>query len=213
MNNFKEKKFPIFAREFSYIHAKKTGVTHYIILEDDYSEFTLRYIENNKLKTMNMNVNKYFNMLLQLTDSFKNKLRIGLSQGGDYIGGAQNGSIKKGYKIKLMNSYFINVNYPIHFKGSINDDVNTAILLPTTVHGVPYTFLGLALSQSETQSKGTALADIYEKYSTYTKSMYSVLINPVGVTVTYLICKYPRLHHNVCNNKVYPKIIDERFKK
>lgn len=213
MNNFNEKKFPIFAREFVYTHAKKQGVTHYIILEEDYSDFSLRYIKNNKLMTKKMDINKYFVMLLKLTDKFKNKIHIGLSQGGDYIGGAQNADIKRGYRLKLMNSYFININYPIHFKGSINDDVNTAILLPITVGGLPYTIMGLSLTQKETQSNGTALKDIYEKYSTYTKSMYTVLLYPASVTVTLLRINHPRIHHNIHTNQVYPKLLDEKYKK
>lgn len=213
MNNFEEKKFPIFAREYAYQHAMENNITHYVLLEDDYTLFGIRYVENGKLKGQSINITDWFIFLLKLTDSFKGKIQIGISQSGDYIGGKDNAMFTKGYRLKLMNSYFINCKYPIHFKGSINDDVNTAILLPTQNGAIPVTIGRILLNQKDTQSNGTALQDIYLKYSTYTKSMYSVMLNPSAVKIFTLSTAHPRLHHHVSANKVYPKLLDPKYKK
>jgi hypothetical protein len=117
-----------------------------------------------------------------------------------------------------MNCFFCNVNRRIPFCGTLNEDLNAGLVMAK--RGViPLTVAGFSLSQRTTQQGKGGLTDSYLLMGTYVKSFYSLMIHPSGVIIrltnggTTENNGQLRLHHAVYQNKTFPRIISERYKK
>ena len=135
---------------------------------------------------------------------------ICFAQGGDYIGGAENQKVRDGFKHsrKMMNWYFFDVDKPIEFKGTINEDLTSSITHGVT-GGVILTNYMNSITQKETQTNAGGLTEIYLELGTYVKSFYSVIAAPSCVKVAAMGDTHLRLHHAVTWKNAVPKIIRE----
>jgi len=213
-DNFDDRRCIIYARNACFHLAKKVGCREFIQLDDDYTRFEFRHVDADKLKTINVtNLDLVIRSLLQLFND-THVQTIAMSQGGDYIGGASNSSIKKGYKRKAMNSFICSVDRPFKFYGRINEDVNFY-----TNEGrkgkLILSIYGIMLAQKQTQSNDGGMTDIYMDKGTYFKSFYSVMYSPSCVKIALMgnTKDTMRIHHNVKWNNTTPMIISEAIKK
>jgi len=215
-NNFDERRTITHARNACFSIAKDIGVAYFIQLDDDYTAFDFRIdtesTENcgdiNPIK----NIDKVFGLLLNY---YKNNsfLSIAFSQGGDFIGGINNG--KGAYRFnkrKCMNSFMCSTERSFKFIGAMNEDVNTY----TTEGSRGKLFLTVpfvSLTQKATQSQKSGITDMYARYGTYCKAFTTVMMHPSGVRVSMMNSSNPRIHHTIKWLNTAPMIIDERFKK
>ena len=215
-NNFDERRTITHARNACFDIAKELGVTYFIELDDDYTAFDFR-IDTNSTENRGdikpiKNIDNIFNYLLDYykgTD-FKS---IAFAQGGDFIGGINNG--KGSYRFnkrKCMNSFLCSVDRPIRFVGAMNEDVNTY-----TSEGCRgnlfYTIPFISLTQTATQGQAGGISDMYLKYGTYCKAFTTVMMHPSGVKVSMMNAKNMRLHHTIKWVNTTPMIIREKHKK
>lgn len=213
-DNFNDRRCIIYARNACFDLAKKVGCKQFIQLDDDYTDFLFRVPSGEKLTSARVtSLDELFLSMLKLFDS-TTTLTMAMSQGGDYIGGAGNSHVQKGYKRKAMNSFICDVDRPFKFYGRINEDVNFY-----TNEGrkgkLILTIFGPMLNQKQTQSNAGGMTDIYMDKGTYFKSFYSVMYSPSCVKIA-LMGRYTdsmRIHHRVRWNNATPMILDESTKK
>ena len=196
--------------------AKEIGITYFVQLDDDYTAFDFRIdtqsTENCGAIKPIKNLNAVFDMLLNY---YKNipALSIAFAQGGDFIGGINNG--KGSYRFnkrKCMNSFFCSTEREFQFVGAMNEDVNTY-----TTEGsrgqLFFTIPFVSLTQTATQSQKSGITDMYQRFGTYCKAFTTTMMQPSSVKVSMMNSNNPRIHHSIKWVNTTPMILEERFKK
>ncbi len=163
-NNFDERRTITHARNACFEIANELGITYFIQLDDDYTAFDFRIDtqseENRGDIKLIKNIDSVFDNLLKYYKN-SNFYSIAFSQGGDFIGGINNG--KGAYRFnkrKCMNSFICSIERPFRFVGAMNEDVNTY-----TTEGsrgkLFFTIPFVSLTQTATQSQRSGITDMY----------------------------------------------------
>ena len=202
----------IYARNAVFDLAADLGLTHFLVLDDDYSGFYHRFIEGSSLRSIGVSdYASLFDLMLDFLDE-SGALSVCFAQGGDLIGGALGGKYAQRLLRKAMNAFFCRVDRRFHFVGRINEDVNTY----TTVSnrgGLFFTVVDVVLVQQRTQKQAGGMTELYLDFGTYLKSFYSVVYQPQAVKLAMMGCTWWRIHHTVDWNACAPKILSEKWKK
>jgi hypothetical protein len=208
MDNFGSKACVVYARNAMWDAARSVGLKYFSVADDDYTAIQYRITPSGRYygKTAK-NLDDLFCAYIEfMRDSGVDT--ICFAQGGDYIGGAENQKVVNGFKHsrKMMNWYFFDVNTPIEFKGTINEDLTSSVTHGVT-GGVIITNYMNSIAQKETQSNAGGLTEIYLELGTYVKSFYSVIAAPSCIKVAAMGATSLRLHHAVTWKNAVPKII------
>jgi hypothetical protein len=216
-DNFNNRKVITHARNACFDIARKLNITYFIQLDDDYSAFHFRFLneERNKLLFKNvLDLDRVFDIYLDFFKSTNFK-SLAFAQGGDFIGGASGSNpnvFKSPLSRKCMNSFICSTDRPFQFLGTMNEDVNTYTLLGS--RGDLFMTAPLcSLVQTATQSQKGGATDWFKCSGTYAKSFYSIMMHPSGVRASMLNSTHPRIHHNIRWLHTVPVIIDEKHKK
>ena len=214
-DNFDDERVVVYARNACFDLAKKVGIKYFLVLDDDYTDFSYRFngeLSYNKGRGYINNVDDNFKAVLDYYKTIPAKT-IALSQNGDWIGGHNSGWAKElKLKRKCMNSFFCSTERPFKFTGRINEDVNAYTRLGA-VGDLFLTIPNVSLKQTDTQANDGGLTEIYLSQGTYVKSFYSVMFSPSSVKVAMLNTERSRLHHRVSWNNAIPVILNEKHKK
>jgi len=211
MDNLGKKGVVVYARNAVYELAKQAGLRYIAVLDDDYTLFHWR-VEGDYSYCC-----KRMNKLDAVFDTFLTYLKdsgiktICFAQSGDFIGGKHNETlaVKKLPKRKMMNLFFFDVENPVEFMGTINEDL-TASVAHSITGDVVLTSPLVTLSQKATQSNAGGLTEVYLDLGTYVKSFYSVMYAPSAVKIALMGNKDKRLHHSVSWKHCAPKIIRDQ---
>ena len=199
-----------FARNISQRIAKEMGLDYMLQLDDDYTTFCHRYIQDGVIKSKTIH---NFDLIVEAIIQFmkdSGAATIAMSQGGDHIGGID-GSIDKGILRKAMNSFMMDTNKPINFLGRINEDVN-AYVVSGALGDLFFTVMNLQLTQVQTQKAKGGLTEIYLDSGTYVKSFYTVMMAPSCVSVRTMGQTNRRFHHSIKWDNAVPKIVSSRHR-
>lgn len=218
MDNFDKMNVILFARNACFEIAKELGITHFLELDDDYTDFAFRYVLDGKFKH-----NKHCSNLDEVFDAFcdcldeTNADTVAMAQSGDFIAGAKGQRFYQRVIRKAMNSFFCRTDRPFKFIGRINEDVNTYTLLGSQGK-LFFTATEASLDQTQTQTSSGGMTETYLDSGTYLKSFYSVIAMPSAVKISMMGGggngnNYYRIHHHVSWNNCVPKILDESHKK
>jgi len=214
MDNFGNKACVVYARNAMWDAAKSVGLKYFSVADDDYTAIQYRITPSGG----------YYGKITRNADAlfcaYIDFMResgvdtICFAQGGDYIGGADNQKVKDGFKHKrkMMNWYFFDVDKPIEFKGTINEDLTSSVTHGVTGSVILTSYMN-SITQKETQSNAGGLTDIYLELGTYVKSFYSVIAAPSCVKVAAMGVSSLRLHHEITWKNAVPKIIRQEQKK
>jgi hypothetical protein len=217
-DNFPGRGAIVFARNASYKIADQLGIRYFVQLDDDYSGFDYRFNAHGEYLSHTPRIaslDKVFGAVFKfLIDS--NADCICLSQGGDFIGGA-NGSNANVRKIKLlrkaMNSFFCDARKPIRFAGRMNEDVCTYALEGSRGR-LLLTTNQVSLKHLQTQSQPGPLSDLYASYGTYVKTFYTLMMQPSSVSIGLMGHKdQKRVHHMVRWAHTVPMILREEVRR
>lgn len=211
-DNFTERRTVVYARNACFEIAKKLGLKYFLELDDDYSQFSYRVIRNNKFVKINCKqLDKIFSSMINFLD-VSGAITVAMAQGGDFIGGKDNGNYKKGLLRKAMNTFFCSTDRFFQFVGRVNEDVNTYVI--NAIKGnLLFTVTRISINQATTQAQCGGMTEQYVNSGTYLKSFYSVMYAPSCVSIHLMGDKHKRIHHKVSWNNCAPKIISYRFKK
>jgi hypothetical protein len=170
-DNFDDERVVVYARNACFDLAKKVGVKYFLVLDDDYTDFSYRFngeLSYNKGRGYINNVDDIFKAVLDYYKTIPAKT-IALSQNGDWIGGHNSGWAKElKLKRKCMNSFFCSTERPFKFTGRINEDVNAYTRLGA-VGDLFLTIPNVSLKQTDTQANDGGLTEIYLSQGTYVK--------------------------------------------
>lgn len=175
----------LFARVAVQKIASDMGLTHYLVLDDDYTVFQYRIRADGTYWGVGITrrCDDVFALMYDFLDA-SGADSVGMLQGGDFIGGSGNPYAQTGLVRKLMNVFFCRTDRPLHFTGRINEDVNLyvgegarGLLLLSTTH--------LSITQVTTQSSTGGMTGAYKVGGTYLKSLYTVVANPSCVANLY----------------------------
>lgn len=213
-DNFGDRRAVIYARNACFGIAEKIGITRFMELDDDYTEF--RYKASADFTAISAapikNLDAVLNFLLQYYEAIPAKA-IAMAQGGDFLGGRDRGIDKEpGRMRKCMNSFICSTKRPFQFVGRINEDVNTY----TWYQSLGNLFLTFALTcieQRRTQHNVGGMTEMYLDSGTYIKSFYTVMYQPSSVCVQALTSRHQRLHHRISWEHTVPCIIAESYRK
>lgn len=214
MDSKKERNIVLFARNSCHEIAKNLGLTYFLVLDDDYTIFRHRCLNETGngltsyiVQQMDLIIEEY----LEFLDT-TGALTVAFSQDGDFIGGKGCKVFKEQLIRKAMNAFFCRTDKPFEFIGRINEDVNMYCTLGMRGELI-FTTRDITLNQPFTQSQHGGLTDSYLDNGTYVKSFYSVMCCPSFVSVSVLGTSNFRYHHHVEWEIGVPKIISSRFKK
>lgn len=208
----RERNAVIYARESCFEIAEKLGIKYFLELDDDYTEFRSRVLENNIFTSYYvLDLDSIINEYISFLDN-SNAHCVAFAQTGDFIGGTGSNLYKKKIIRKAMNAFFCSTDRPFSFIGRMNDDVNTYVLEGSRGK-LFFTPHDMTLNQIETQKNKGGLTDMYEQYGTYVKSFFSVMTNPSSIKIYEMGCSSRRIHHRIEWNNAVPCIIREEHKK
>jgi len=215
MDNFKNNKVIVYARNACYDIARNLGLDYFFEYEDDYTCFQHRFIDGDSLRGKKIeNLGSVLNAVITCLDETQVDT-IAFAQGGDFIGGAasfDNNTLKR----KAMNSFVFKVNKnpekDIIFIGRMNDDVNT-YLTQGKIGRLFFQISDICLVQVATQSNSGGNTEVYKSFGTYVKSFYSVMAAPDCCKIDLMGRKHKRIHHKINWNNAVPRVIDERHRK
>lgn len=211
-NNFDNRKVIVHARNACFDIARKLGYKYFIELDDDYTSFDYRIDTNSILNRGSIKPFKSADIIFkEIFQFYKNAnfTTLALSQGGDFIGGINNG--KSSYRFnkrKCMNSFFCSIDREFRFIGSLNEDVNAYTILGSRgqlFFTIPFT----SLTQKSTQNNPGGMTEEYLLSGTYVKSFHTVLMHPSSVKIAMLQSSNPRLHHTIKWINTVPMILRE----
>jgi len=215
-NNFDERRTITHARNACFIIAKELNIKYFIQLDDDYTAFDFRIdtesTENCGVIKPIKKLDIVFDMLLNYYISIPS-LSIAFAQGGDFIGGINNG--KGSYRFnkrKCMNSFICSTDRPFKFIGAMNEDVNTY----TTEGCRGKLFLTIpfvSITQTATQSNKSGITDMYLRYGTYCKAFTTSMMQPSSVKVSMMNSTHQRIHHSIAWKNTTPMIVSQYHKK
>lgn len=196
--------------------AEELGLTHYLVLDDDYTYFAHRWVDTRPdgsewlAWAYTRELDHVIKMFLEFLDT-SGAATIAFAQAGDFIGGAD-GAIRRGYSRKVMNSFFVRTDRPVGFLGRINEDTTTYV-----VHGnrgeLFFTLTSFSLNQMTTQSNPGGLTGMYLHSGTYVKSFYTVMMAPSCTSVAMMGESHRRMHHRVMWRNAVPQILPARYRR
>jgi hypothetical protein len=211
-DNFENRKTIIYARNACFKIAEDLNIKYFIQLDDDYTEFYFRLFINKAIVKPTINLDLIFDKFIKYYKSINAK-SICFSQGGDYIGGLDNGKeIYRFSKRKAMNTFICSTDRQFKFLGRINEDVNTY----TYYQSIGNLFLTIpfcSITQKQTQKTSGGMTEIYLLSGTYIKSFYSIIFQPSAVKIKIMNASHKRIHHSINWNNSVPCIISDKYKK
>lgn len=198
----------VYARNEVFNIAKKLGITHFLMLDDDIKGFVFRFVENNFLYSENIkNFDAVCNSFCEFLDCF-NFYSVGFYTDGDFIGGINNIKVKNKIIRKIYNVFFCKTDRPIKFSGTVFEDFCTSLIY-NNIGKLLISVYNCKCIKSPTQSIPGGMTDFYNKTDDYVSYFYPILCCPSG---TYMSTS-KGLKTYILSNNCYPMIINEKFKK
>lgn len=201
----------LFARNSCHSIARDLGIDYFLVLDDDYTEFRMRYDKDGVFSSIYvLDLDAVIEETLDFLDT-SGALTVAFAQTGDFIGGMGSKVYRERLTRKAMNSFFCRTDKPFEFLGRINEDVNMYCTLGSRGNLI-FTIADMSLNQQDTQQNKGGLTDSYLDNGTYVKSFYSVMCCPSFVKVAEMGVGHKRMHHLVDWEHGVPKIISDKFK-
>ncbi len=213
MDNFGSSKVVVYARNACWKLAQDLGLTHFLVLDDDYTSFRFRFDKDGNFGSWNVSD---FDQLCEAFCDYLDEtpfLSIAMSQGGDFIGGGASTKLSSTIAWrKVMNSFFCRTDRPFKFMGRINEDSNAFTVLGNR-GDLFLTLVPSQLTQTQTQKNPGGLTEAYLGAGTYVKSFYTVMLAPSCCKVSPMGDGHFRLHHWLKWRDAVPHIIRETHRK
>jgi hypothetical protein len=211
-DNFWNLRTTTHARNACFDIAMKLGITYFLVLDDDYTAFDFRLFIDKAIVKPVKGLDLLFDNILEYYKTI-NAASICMAQGGDFIGGLDNGKeLYRFSKRKAMNTWFCSTERPFKFVSRLNEDVNTYCTLGNK--GVLFlTITFCSVTQKATQCTKGGMTDAYLGGGTYVKTFYTVMYCPSFVKAKMMNSSNKRIHHSMSWDNAVPCIIDEKYKK
>ena len=203
----------LYARCATYDIAEDLGLTYFLQLDDDYSNFRSRFEdEEGVLRSYYVrDFDKLVDVMLEFLE-VSGADTVAMSQIGDLIGGTGSKVYKQRITRKAMNSFFCKTNRRLYWAGRMNEDVTTYVTLGSRGR-LFFTIADVSVDHLPTQSTSGGMSESYSESGTYVKTFYTVMSSPSCVKVYTVGTSHKRIHHMIDWDRAVPKIISSDFKR
>lgn len=209
MNNNKEMKSVVYARNYCMDIARKMGYKYILQMDDDFTSFDYRYIIKDKIKSKKI---KNMDGIIKAFITFLKEDKISMLAFGNsshFVGGAKNKDVMKGYKKNAFASMFLKTEDDINYIGLMNEDMNCN--LEQVKNGkVVLSILRIKLNTPSSKTVEGGLTDIYIDEGKYIRDFYTFMYSPSNINIGI---RKDKIILTVRANNTYPKLIDENLKK
>lgn len=191
------------ARNMFQDYAKKKGIEHYLVMDDDTNEFQFRvkgiYMHNAHGET----VKHTFDMVEDMMEKHHIGL-FGISQTGDFYGAVYPSPIRW----KVMNTTFYNTKYIYRGERGVQDN-DTSQFVGVLNEGLFTGSLadGITLQQTLSATGKGGLTDLYNECKLYNKAMIAPIQFPSAIHAEKQVMNGGRLHHRIKYRYLAPKLI------
>lgn len=208
-----DRRVGVFARNAIQDIADKMGYKYHLQLDDDFSNFSVRYPRGETLTSGKINDLDYlFKCVVEFFENTNIDV-LSFSLPADFMGGVNSPKLKAGLYPKTMGTFFMKQDRKRYFSMRMNDDITTC-LLNNRIGNLFLTIAQVMVDTPGTQDMAGGMTDIYVENGTYRKSFYSVMCCPSFVKVYAFRNKLgTRLHHQIEWDYAVPKILNEEYKK
>lgn len=177
VDNFRKKSTALYARNFSYDLAKRLGLKCFLLLDDDITDFIIRYDDGKKLANKKIkDINSTIDAMTEFLYSCDEIKGFSFGSNGNNIGG-----LKGGFKNKLgrviYQAMFLKVEDDIRFKGTQAEDMDIAFLYAEKGYLFFQSFELIVVSPQ----RGTNSGGNDYNGQMYASDFYGVIIAPYGV--------------------------------
>ena len=214
-DNFPHRKAIVYARNACYDIAKELGYKWFIQLDDDYSDFRIKFDSNARYceQISHPATLEAMRETFAFLESASQIKALAWAQGGDFMGGSESSDANRIFaKRKCMNVWFCNTDRRINFVGHMNEDASAYIL--GGLRGILFMQTNFcAINQAPTQQAAGGMTETYLDNGTYLKTFYSILQAPSCVRVSVLGRTNDRIHHRILWNNCAPKILRHSVRK
>ena len=209
----KSRKVGVFARNFIEDEAKRRGYKYHLQLDDDVTDFSVRWEEDGRLRGKKcQNLDRYFAAMCDFMDCSDKITALSFGCAGYLMGGVQGGTWWEKLPRKAMTTFFMRADDIQYFSLRMNDDITTTAM--NTMRGKLYfTVVELEAHTVPTQQAKGGMTEAYLDSGTYRKAFYSVMAIPSAACISAMGRTDYRLHHRIEWNKCAPKILSGRWKK
>ena len=212
MDQSEDRRAIVYARCATYDIAEDLGLTYFLQLDDDYSNFRSRVVEDDSLKTVYIrDFDRLVNIMIEFLET-SGADTVAMSQIGDFIGGVDSKVCKDRLARKAMNSFFCKTSKRLTWSGRMNEDV-TAYVTWGSRGKLYLTVADVSIDHLPTQSLSGGMSESYSDSGTYIKTFYTVMSAPSCVKVYTVGQSHKRVHHSIDWEHAVPKIISGEFKK
>lgn len=216
MDNLPPGETDTYARNALWDLADQLGLTHFVVLDDDYSNigYQMLYGEDRpvyRIKRRVRQLDRLFDLTFDLLDS-TGALTVAYAQSGDFLGGERDSFLRRGFKRKAMNAFFFRTDRRMEFIGRLNDDTNTYVFYGMRGELI-FSVASVIVDQERTQQQKGGMTETYKALGTYVKSFYTVMLAPSCVRVYAMGIRYRRLHHEIDWEYCVPMIVSSRYRK
>ena len=206
MNNKEELRTPLYARMACQDFAKELGFSSYAILDDDFTGINYRYLEDGKLKSKKIDdIENLFYSIFNFLES-TSIYGLCLANSSFYFGGAKNEKYEKRLYPGFYGFTFLKTCNSVHFKGVINEDINTT-LLHNERGDLLLMLMDVCFNTCKRGSNAGGCKDLYDTNGDYIKAMYALINAPNRIIIN------KKLKENIKGMSNFPKILNERWKK
>ena len=198
----------VYTRNFVYELAEQKGYDFFVMCDDDITAFTIRAVKDEKLKSFSIKDGRA--LFDAMADYMKDApiALLGGVQAGGYIGG-KDGCYKQKFKRDISQLFMCKTNTRIAFDGIINQDEHGSLRC-MLYNQVALSLYCLCITSPKRKSNDGGLYDLYKKLGDYVQPFYTIIAHPYGAVIK-LSDEGLTLSYN--RNAMYPKIIEEKYKK
>lgn len=211
MDNFEHQSAVLYARNFSFELARRLGISHFCMTDDDFPRFEYMFGLNREYCARRIkNLDGVFDAVVDFQKACSVDV-FAFSQGGDLVGGASGPWRQKAFRRKAMNTMFYTTKRPLRYRGKMNED--TTFYTEQGSRGkLVIASLRVRCGHVPSQQAEGGMTDIYKATGTYTKAMYTAMSMPSAVSIEYS-ASMGRIHHYTDWNKTVPKIVPEGYRR
>lgn len=203
----------IYARAAMFDFAPQVGCKYFIQLDDDYTNFELRYTSDGRgVYLADSNLDETLTAIIEFFIK-SGSLSVAMAQGGDFLGGCK--GQRRSLRRKAMNTFICSIDRPWVMLGRMNEDVTTYVTEGRRGN-LFFTVMQAKIVQQQTQASTGGMSELYLDSGTYVKSFYSVMYAPSCVQIGTLgdhRSPHYRIHHKINWHKTAPKILREEHRK
>lgn len=214
MDNFNEHRAVVYARNFCYQAAKSLGVKYFLMCDDDFTAILYRYADGEMLLNKKPSGKSIEAVFQAMVDFIRNTgaSMAAFAQGGDLIGGVNSKRFQQKFLRKAINSMFCNVENPVEFRGTMDEDL-TAYTTLGSRGALFFTYVPMIVNQMPPQSMEGGMTDAYKESGKYTQAFYPVMSMPSSIKICFVPKSVDKIRPQVNWETCIPKIIHERWRK